>query len=223
MLKIIKLFLVSLTLFIAFSCANQARRLGVGNIGNLTINDVVHPKLLSLAGIEKRELPEIEMDPQLVDYKREFEADAALYEKPIPSELNDRLRVMQYVDTLSRGNEPGVVATCNRYFLNSKTLGGGTTQTMWTEIEVLRSGADAFAEGDELRLKMLVFHELFHCLYNRGHLLKCSDGSSDCEVVNYGIMSDTLLKSDEMNEEKWEAMKRNMFTTQFELTPLIQR
>ena len=81
----------------------------------------------------------------------------------------------------------------------------------WSEIEVHREKASNFEDGVYLRFKMLVYHELFHCLYNRGHLIE-----------GYGIMSETLLKMDELYAPKWKGMVRNMFTYQYDLTEEIQ-
>ena len=194
--------LVTLTaaiLLIGSSC-----KLKLGN-KPLRISDVVHHKILETAGLEKRNPPPRFYDPDLEGFVGEFLKDASDRQVAIPQDAIDKLRQIKYVDALSTAAEEGVIAACSRYFIEEKTLTGSSMSIKWTIIEVLRSATETFTESNRIRLRELMYHELFHCLMSKGHL---PDGVE-------GIMSPTFAKGDRRAFTDWKKLVDDMFSQKF--------
>ncbi|NRA46819.1 MAG: hypothetical protein HRU09_17870 [Oligoflexales bacterium] len=161
--------------------------------------------------------PDVFIDVELSHYVSEFVEDAKARGRDISSNSLGRLRVIKFVDKLSQASGPGVVASCNSYFLKKPTVGCGGKPVRWKEIEVLRDGAEAFRDGEELRFKMLMYHELFHCLFNRGHLPEFDQSGNEL----YGIMSEVLKKNTKLTWQTWQGLLDDMFIHHFEKTPML--
>ena len=151
---------LSLLVGFVLDCAHQRQA-----IVNRT-NDLVH--VWFEKGKEVK-APDIEMDPTLKPYIGMFLADAKQRDVTIDPEAVAMLRVFKYVNTLSTTDAPGVMAACTRFY-TYETTKSGHTKVRWTQIEVLRHAVDNYAGGEELRLRFLVYHELYHCFLNKGHL-----------------------------------------------------
>ena len=196
-------------------CATQDRRFG--NMPSLTVDQIVHKKILKAVGVNIPKEPDVFIDVELAHYLNGFIEDAKSRGRNISANNIGRLRVIKYVDKLSRASGPNVVASCNSYYLTKPKIGGGSNAIRWKEIEVHRDGSEAFRDGEELRFKMLIYHELFHCLFNRGHLPEF-DGNGQ---LIYGIMSEVLKKNHKLTWQKWESLLDDMFVLHFDKTPIL--
>ena len=210
--KNIRLFLM---MILILGCATQSRKFG--NLPNLSIDQIVHRDILQAVGVNLPKEPDIFVDAQLSHYVTEFIEDAKTRGRDVSSNSVGRLRVIKFVDKLSQASGPNVVASCNSYFLKKPTVSGGGKPVRWKEIEVHRDGAEAFRGGEELRFKMLIYHELFHCLFNRGHL---PEFDANGKMV-YGIMSEVLKKNTELTWASWQKLLDDMFINHFDITPML--
>ncbi|MFK7823307.1 MAG: hypothetical protein AB8G05_04065 [Oligoflexales bacterium] len=68
-----------------------------------------------------------------------------------------------------------------------------------------------------MRFKMLIYHELFHCLFNRGHLPEFDDNGEPL----YGIMSEVLKKNNKLTWKKWQVLLDELFVKHFEKTSTL--
>ena len=154
----------------------------------------------------KDDIPEKSLDPELMEYIDSFVKDAAKYGVMIPNSTVDKLVSFKYVDTLTHGGAEGVIAVCNRYYTKKKKLVGlrlETTKSKWLTIEVLRN--ENFTEGSKMRLKELLYHEIFHCLMNKGHLPEDVDG----------IMNPVFVRGNRRSEREWDDLVEEMFSPEF--------
>ena len=115
---------------------------------------------------------------------------------------------MKYVDKLSVAAGEGVVAACNRYYVESISQEGlkiYEEQKKWLSIEILKRESEEYTQGKEPKLKELVYHELFHCLLNKGHLPPGYDG----------IMSPVLDQNSTRVFTEWESLVEEMFSPEY--------
>ena len=177
--KIVKIFI----LLLAFNCITYCKSLRKLNISK--IKDVFHHKIIW----KKADIPKINRDPVLNEYVTSFVNDAREYGVNLTDGVVDKLRIMKYVDKLSVAAGEGVVAACNRYYVESISQEGlkiYEEQKKWLSIEILKRESEEYTQGKEPKLKELVYHELFHCLLNKGHLPPGYDGEevtwwADCK------------------------------------------
>lgn len=196
-------------------CATRDRRFG--SLPNLSIDQIVHKNFLEAVGVNLPKEPNTSVDAELSHYLNQFVEDAKERGRKVSANNLGRLRVVKFVEKLSRASGPNVVATCNSYYLKKPTLSGGGKPVRWKEIEVHRDGAEAFRDGEELRFKMIMYHELFHCLFNRGHLPAYDRKGNKL----YGIMSEVLKKNTKLTWQKWESLLDDMFIHHYDLTPVL--
>ena len=78
-------------------------------------------------------------------------------------------------------------------------------QVKWLSIEVLRGDSEAFTENKPEWLRMLIYHELFHCFLGKKHLPEGYEG----------IMSAVLSKTDLRVFNAWDDMVEEMFSPKY--------
>ena len=213
-----------------WACAGQERRLG--DLSQLTLQDVIHDSPLEKIIEVGSGRPEVDLDPSLDAYLQEFEDDAVriLTDHGTKSELEAELRdfykkqranivVFKYVSELTRTSGKNVAASCNTIVVKETRLldGKRVDGDSWKEIEVHEEKSKSFTGGEELKLKKLLYHEIFHCIYDKGHLPKYDDNGEQI----YGIMSEKLLQNKKLDWQIWEGMLIDMFVTYFHMTPDI--
>lgn len=174
----------------------------------------IHTSIQKAIGIKTIKIPEKNHDPKLAFYLEDFIQDAKERNRTVDAKALDSLKVIKYVDKLSRSNDKRVVATCNNYFVKGKKITLERYSKRWREIEVLKKEAEAFSAGNEVYLRMLLYHELFHCLYHKGHL---PDVYNDKKL--YGIMSETLSTKNKEPVENWHGMLDELFLEHFDIIP----
>ena len=72
-------------------------------------------------------------------------------------------------------------------------------------IEVLRRESLDFTEGSRILLRELVFHELFHCFLNKGHLPAHVEG----------LMNPVFTKGNRRSHRDWEGLLDDAFSPKF--------
>lgn len=149
-------------------------------------------------------LPPLQFDEDLEPFVGEFQEAAERHGVIIDPEMYRRLRQVKWVDNLSTGAGESVLAVCVRYRNSGTWLNTGVTYR-WLIVEIHRERAEAFTRENRIRLRELVFHELFHCLLNKGHL---PDGVS-------GIMSATLHKGSRRALRDWNNLVEEMFSKKY--------
>ena len=185
-----------LILPLLFSCKSLLK---VGKV-----KDIFNHKIIW----KKANLPDPEYDAELKPYVDSFVADARKYGVNITDEAVSKLRLLRYVDKLSATSGEGVVASCNRYYVESITQEGlkiYDEKSKWLSIEILYKESKEYTQGQEPKLKELVYHELFHCLLNKGHLPAGYDG----------IMSAVLDQSSQRVFTEWDQLVEEMFSPQY--------
>ena len=200
--KSYRLFLLALIcLGIVIACAHRQRKW----LLETPVQDMVSHTLLESVGFRVLKLPKLAFDDELKPFIGQFINDAAKRGVIITEETKQKLRQVVYVDELTVQGGPGVMAACNRFYTYVGTI-GGKRQLNWMTIEVLRKESAAYIgsnkEDSVIKLRELMYHELFHCFMNKGHL-----------PPNYdGIMSPTFTKGNQRAVKEWEALVDDMFS-----------
>ena len=165
------------------------------------LDDVVNHDLLEGMGYTIHELPAQSYDPDLVKFVYQFIADAQERKFAITPESQAKLRRIEFVDELSLGKGAGVIASCNRYYVFQTTVAGDKKELNWNTIEVLRTAAKRYAGTSTVLYREIMYHELFHCFLNKGHL---PPGYA-------GIMSPTFVRGDTRADEDWKGLVDDLF------------
>lgn len=162
-------------------------------------------------------LPDIDHDPYLSSFVDEFVRDARDNGVEIPNDLREMLRVIKFVKKLSKAENPTVMATCIRFKqqTSSKVVNRifGTKEPLrWFEIEVHRERAERFTQKKRVRMRELIYHELYHCYLYKGHL-----------PSKYpGIMNASFKPGDLRSYKDWKGLVQDLFSEEFRnLTPDI--
>jgi hypothetical protein len=192
---IIRFILGSLFLLASTNCKHQRQVLQNTTIG------IFQKK----ADVE----PEEKFDPALKPYIASFVAEAKKYGVEIPPETVSMLKQFVYVKKLSAPPDPGVMAICTRFY-GWEARKGINKKVKWMTIEIQKESAEHFAQGDELSVREVAYHELFHCLLNKGHL---PEGVP-------GIMSPTLNRDSDRVLLEWDSLMQELFSpTYLKLIP----
>lgn len=181
------------------ACGPQLEKLADQPVG-----DIIGHNIADSLGLGSGEEPERFYDPQLVRFVYEFVANAKEHGVIILPATLDRLKQIKYVPKLSVGAGEGVIAACNRYYIEVSTV-GGSKQVKYLIIEVQTPAVQDFTEGSLIRLRELMFHELFHCLLNKKHLPD--------DVA--GIMSAKLTKGSTRAFTEWDQLVEELFSPKF--------
>lgn len=195
-------FLILAIHILTEACAPKIEKLT--KIPNLPDLDKVQHDLLKVIGVKEKNMPEVSYDSDLLKYRDEFITEAESYNKPISQNTINSLRVIKYVNRLSQGSGPSVVAACNRYKTKHKRIGGGKV-VKWKEIEVLKDRLLGFASGEELRIRLILYHEFFHCFYDKSHL----------PADKRGIMSAVLYRGNGGLFKTWHQQLADMFSDEY--------
>lgn len=196
----LKIIFATILFFITTACKQQ-----LGNLNQTHISDVVNHKILDAAGVKTPTLPPRQYDPALEGFIGEFIKDAQDRGVQISAQSIAKLRQVIFVEELTSKAEPSVIAACSRYYLEEKSISGKKMRLKWTIIEVLRKESEAFTENNRIRLRELMYHELFHCLMNKAHLPEGIDG----------IMSPSFAKGDKRAFKDWKGLVDDMFSKKF--------
>ena len=203
-LKILVGGLILASVAVAVSCAHKKRRW----IMDAPVQDLINHTLLESVGVGVVNLPPKIYEEELKVFVGEFIKDAAKYGVEIPADTRDMLRQIIYVEQLSMQGGPGVMAACNRYFTYQQTF-SGQTKLNWMTIEVLRRESAEYTGTNERErltlLREIMYHELFHCFFNKGHL---PEGKS-------GIMGATFTKGSKRAFLEWDALVEEMFSQEY--------
>ena len=183
------------TVFLLASCAHRQ-----GKIIS-KVNDVFH---VIFNKEQLANLPERRLDSALSPFIPQFLDDAKKRGVIIPQETVDMLRQLIYVDQLSTAPEPGVMAVCTRYYADEYTY-AGPQEVKWMNIEVQRAQSLFYTEGNPKRLQELIYHELFHCFLNKGHL----------PLGVPGIMGSSLSKGSDRIFVDWNGLVDEMFSPKY--------
>ena len=190
-------FLVNLLLSLSW-CKSLGNRLR-DNLDDMA--DIIH---------QRTELPKVEHDPYLSSFVDEFIRDARVNGVIIPNQLREQLRVIKFVDKLSSGDGPGVMAACTRFKQKSSStpltkLFGSQKPLRWLQIEVHRAKTKNFTKDKRILMRELMYHELFHCYLFKGHL-----------PDKYpGIMNARFRPGDLRSYTDWNGLVRDMFSEKY--------
>jgi hypothetical protein len=113
--------------------------------------------------------PESQYAAELQPLLEAYEEDAILALVPAPSELRQQLVRVVWSDDLGRQGDDAVLGRCERLNENHPD-----PELRFRTVKIRRPDAEGYVgriKLDALTLKMVVYHELGHCLHDfRGHL-----------------------------------------------------
>lgn len=152
--------------FLLFSACNKGPKVVVASAAVKGLFVELH-----LVQGENPQLPSLQFDPDLAVLRDAFDKQAAAAHVHIDPEESAKLRVMVLQDDVP--SEPGTNAKTAGLCLtfaarNSNALLGDST-VFWKEIHVDRSFASKYGMKSP-QMKLILFHELFHCRFNKTHL-----------------------------------------------------
>ncbi len=185
--------------------------------GDVTMSDVVSYHILDQVGQAPGKVPDCcDYDGDLAAIMKEFKADVDANIKDFDFEQKQQLiKKIKWVDKFSRTeSNPNVVAMCNYMQIDEAKLGGGQELKKWKEIELLRSATDKFIAPDKpARLKLVLYHELFHCFFERGHL----------PPNVFGIMNRNISVVVKNLQQNWKQLVEDQLSPSFiENTQVLQ-
>lgn len=195
--------LAGLFYLIFTSCASKKTRWLV----ETPLQDMVNHTLLKKTGMAVSELPPRIYDENLLPFVEQFIDDAAQRGVLIPEATRNKLRQVIYVKHLSVPAEPGVMAVCNRYYSYETTL-EGKKRLNWMIIEVLEKESQEYVGNHKhstILLRELLYHEIFHCLLNKGHLPSGMDG----------LMSPIFKKGSQRAVTQWKELLDETFSPEY--------
>lgn len=154
---------------------------------------------------ENAEIPEKKFDPELKPYIDQFIKDARTRGVNITPESQNMLVQFVYVDKFTNHEmNPALLALCQRFY-GYENLSTKAKKVRWNIIEVLKEQTALYTEGDKIRLKELLYHELFHCFMHKGHLPPGVPG----------IMAPVLNKGSERIYTDWNGLVDEMFSPKY--------
>jgi hypothetical protein len=166
----------------------------LGDFGSLNLTSILS---------EKADLPDLYYDKDLYAFVSEYIEDAKNRGVIVSGRTIQALRIIRWVDRLSVGEGSGVMAACSRYYVTEKKLFFKSEKILWTMIEVLRGKAQEYTDGNRILLRELLYHELTHCLLEKGHL---PDGVE-------GIMSAVFTEGNHRALKTWSELLDDHFST----------
>ncbi len=197
-------------------------------IGDATMSDVVGFQILDSIGASVENAPPCcTYDADLVEILDKFrmyvtEEKASEVEVYItPAEFQSKqneIKKMRWVDEFSKpSTSDSVVAMCNRLEIVRGTLNGQGESIKWKEIEVHRKRTEEFISQyrgvPNLRLWLVVMHELYHCILDRGHL---PDDVMGIMNKNISVVTGNL-------QNNWFELISDMLSIKFvERTPVLK-
>jgi hypothetical protein len=121
--------------------------------------------------VDGPQIPEQTLDPDLKDYLASFTLLASEQKLLIPEVVMERLVSFQFYDSeeikerfSQYANSDKVLGFCHvQRFTNAVGL-----EDHYLEVGILSTWEDNL-DGGEIRLKEIVFHELYHCLFGKLH------------------------------------------------------
>lgn len=201
---IYKFFYIFLLLDLLSACS--ARRQSLTDLEQ--VKDILDHIVIPDPTSKKVKLPEREYDQELFVFVDQFVRDAANHGHDIDPENIDKIRVIKYVDRLTSGNSPGVMAACNRFYAAEREW-GAKKKVHWMTIEVLRNESYEYTSSSEcpevIMLRELLYHELFHCLFRKSHLPSHVPG----------IMNAIFNKGDNRSCRQWPQLLKEMFSPEY--------
>tara|TARA_Y100000991_G_scaffold213926_1_gene200517 strand:- start:1979 stop:2545 length:567 start_codon:yes stop_codon:yes gene_type:complete len=170
------------------------------------ITDSVNYKVI----LKEGQIPDVDWDPYLTEIENDFIIEAKKSGVIIPEKTRNKLRHLKFVEEFSTPKEKGVAATCTRYSVYDQYISGITLtnqEKKWLSIEVLRPALENYTKNlneNEKKRKTyeLIFHELFHCYLDKGHLPQNYDG----------VMNPVLDSSSRRAIDHWDALVEEMFS-----------
>lgn len=175
----------------------------IKKVNSATISDIVSHDILAQAGVDPPKIPTIERDDRLEPILYDFIDQAEVYGVKVPKTQVDKIRKMVFVKRFSKKTNPKAIAVCHRYNYKERSVIGGKAivKFNWFNIEVHQAKAKRLAGNNRTLLKKIIFHELGHCLLNKGHLPKNKKG------IMAAVFGDNVKI-----EDRWTDLVEDMFT-----------
>ena len=165
--------------------------------------------------IGSRKLPERKIDENYKIILESFLKDARDNGVIIKPESIKKLRRVEKVDEFSVPSGPGVIASCNRYVVGENVIDNFSVAVLpvqYMTIEVLKKALEDHARVDENtnqihpeKEKEVLYHELFHCLLNKGHLPPGEEG----------IMAPSISRTSRRVFKEWDRLVEEMFSPKY--------
>jgi hypothetical protein len=157
-------------------------------------------------------IPERVISPYFQPYLDQFIIEASARDIQISSQIIDRLRRINFVDAFDDNpSRQETLGSCNYY---NEPL---APRFQWKEIKILNPELWNYSSSGSTKpeeTREVIFHELYHCLLERGHLPE--DGPID------GIMLPMLTRYRSRVFNDWPGLLDDMFSaTSMEATPPI--
>ena len=188
-------------LFLISGCASLERN----RLYERPLQDVFDHTLLEAFGVNVVKKPKIEFDPKLLALISEFLLRARENGVIISRDSINSLRKATFNTAKHKGSDSGVLGKCHRVTSVAPKIDGKTT-IRWTEVEIMINRIRSFfSKGTctELEaIRLVLTHELGHCLLDLGHLV---DGET------LAIMNETFINTTALCQN-FPQLLRDMFS-----------
>lgn len=171
----LKKFIITITTIITISCGN--------GVYNDLDRDMVVKKIYLING----SIPDTHIDEELKEFYYEFLNETDLRGVYVDYDLLSELKIIRYGKT-----EYGVAGVCMRFESTKYPIAG---TTLYSQIII----SEEVKNYSYMQRKGIMFHELGHCLLNKGH----TDTDGDIMSVN--------VQTNEIYEFLWDYLLDDFF------------
>ncbi|MFK7827173.1 MAG: hypothetical protein AB8G05_23720 [Oligoflexales bacterium] len=173
MLKFLLLFSVLITG--GYAC-------GPGSMGMLSTTYGPSVPYHISKGLVKNSIPNKEIDADLNGIISEFRKDLDLHKVSYDSNKFNLLKVVTVVSELPKTYHEDSVAICRKVKKKNTGLLGKTSYS-WLEIKIDQKSYEKYKIADDNKLKILLYHELGHCILDLHHLPNNSIGIMSANIA----------------------------------------
>ena len=117
----------------------------------------------------KNSIPSKQIDAELEVIIEEFRADLDSYNVDYDASQFNRLKIVSVVEELPQTHHQDAVAIC-RKIKKTNVNGIGPDSYSWLEIKIDRDHYNKYKSENSNKLKILLYHELGHCILDLHHL-----------------------------------------------------
>ena len=155
---------------------------GPGSMGKLSTTYGPSLPYQVSKGLVKNSIPNRNIDADFKDIISEFRKDLELHKVTYDATKFDLLKVVTVVDEMPKNYHKDAVAICRKVKKKNKGF-FGTRSYSWLEIKVDKESYLNYKQHDENKLKILLYHELGHCILDLHHLPQDTVGIMSANIA----------------------------------------
>ena len=186
-------------LLVLFCSISMAYACGPDSLSKMSTVSGTSPIHHLTKHLVKNSIPNKQIDAELEAIINEFRQDLDEHNVAYDSSKFNRLKIVSVVERLPKTKHQNAVAICRK--VKKKNVGGlGPASYSWLEIKIDREHYEKYKEKDrdQKKLKILLYHELGHCILDLLHLPQDKVGIMSLNIGKIQDPENFSLYVDEM-------------------------